>query len=77
MNQAQRIAALVVRLAGFAVLVIGLMGLLYALLVLVRVLNLSGLPGEALWSAFARLILGLLLIGFGKRIGEWLGRGLE
>jgi hypothetical protein len=77
MNQAQRIAALILRLAGFAVLVVGLMGLLYVLLVRVRLGDLSGLPGEALWSALARVFLGLLLIGLGKRIGEWLGKGLE
>ena len=77
MNQAQRTAALIVRLAGFAVLLLGLMSLLFAFFVLVRVGNLAGLPGEALWSAVARVVLGLVLLGLGKRIGLWLGKGLE
>ncbi len=37
MNQAQRTAALIVRLAGLAVLALGLMSLLLAFFVLVRV----------------------------------------
>jgi len=77
MNQAQRTAGLVVRLAGFAVLVIGLLTLVYAIIVLVRVGTLSGFPGQELWSAVIRVLFGLLLIGLGKPIGEWLGRGLE
>jgi hypothetical protein len=77
MNQAQRTAALVVRLAGFAVLVIGLLTLVNALIVLVRLGTLAGLPGQELWSAVIRVLFGLLLIGIGKPIGEWLGRGLE
>ncbi len=77
MNQAQRTAALIVRLAGLAVLILGLMSLLFAFFVLIRVGNLTGLPGEALWSAVARVILGLVLLGLGKRIGLWLGKGLE
>jgi hypothetical protein len=77
MNQAQRIAGLVVRLAGFAVLVIGLLTLVYAIIVLIRFGTLSGLPGQELWSALIRVVFGLLLLGFGKPIGEWLGRGLE
>jgi len=75
-NQAQRTAALIIRLAGFAVLVLGLMGLLYALFVWIRVGNLSGLPGEALWSAVARVLIGLLLLALGRPIGVWLGSGL-
>ena len=77
MNSAQRTAALVVRLAGFAVLILGLMGLLFALSVWIRVGTLSGLPGEALWSAIARVILGLLLLAFGRPIGIWLGSGIQ
>lgn len=77
MNQAQRTAALIVRLAGFALLVIGITGLLYALFVLVRVGDLSGIPAGQLWSSVIRLLLGLVLLAFGRRLGEWLGRGLE
>jgi len=77
MNQAQRTAALVVRLAGFAVLVIGLLTLIYAIIVLVRLGTLAGFPGQELWSALIRVLFGLLLIGLGKPIGDWLGRGLE
>ena len=77
MNQAQQTAGLVVRLAGFAILVIGLLTLVYAIIVLIRVGTLSGLPGQELWSAVIRVLFGLLLIGLGKPIGEWLGRGLE
>jgi hypothetical protein len=77
MNQAQRTAALIVRLAGFALLVIGILGLLYALFVLVRVGDLSGIPAGQLWSSVIRALLGLVLIAFGRRLGEWLGRGLE
>ncbi len=77
MNQAQRIAALIVRLAGLVVLIIGLMTLLYALLVLARAGTLAGFPGQTLWSAVIRMLFGFLLLTFGKRIGEWLGRGLD
>ena len=77
MNQAQRTAALVVRLAGLAVLVIGLLTLLYAIIVLIRFGSLSGLTGVELWSAVIRVLFGLLLIGLGKPIGVWLGRGLD
>lgn len=77
MNQAQRIAALIVRLAGFALLAIGIMGLLYALFVLVRVGDLSAMPSGALWWALIRVLVGLVLLAFGRRLGEWLGRGLE
>ena len=77
MSQAQRTAALIVRLAGFALLVVGLMGLVYLLIVLVRVGDLSGLPAERLWSAITWSLFGLVLLGFGKQIGSWLGKGLE
>ena len=77
MNQAQRTAALIVRLAGFALLAVGVMGLLYALFVLLRVGDLAGMPAGQLWSSFIRILFGLVLIVFGKRLGEWLGRGLD
>jgi hypothetical protein len=77
LNQTQRTAALVVRLAGFALLVIGIMGLLYAVIVFIRVGDLGVLPGERLWSAVIWFFAGLILIGFGRQIGEWLGKGLE
>jgi hypothetical protein len=77
MNQAQRIAALLVRLAGFALLAVGVLGLLYAVFVLVRVGDLTGLPAGQLWWSGIRALLGLVLLALGKPLGEWLGRGLE
>jgi hypothetical protein len=77
MNQSQRIAALVVRLAGFGLLVVGLMGILYALIVLIRVGDLSVMPAERLWSAVFWVLAGIILISSGRQIGQWLGKGLE
>jgi hypothetical protein len=77
LNSAQRTAALIIRLAGFAVLVLGLMGLLYVLFVWLRVGNLAGLAAEAIWSAIARVAIGLLLLALGRPLGVWLGSGLE
>jgi hypothetical protein len=53
------------------------MGLLYALFVLIRAGDLTGMPAERLWSAIIWVLFGLVLLAFAKRLGEWLGRGLE
>jgi hypothetical protein len=77
LNSAQRTAALIVRLAGFAVLVLAVLGLISILIVWLRAGNLAGLPAEAMWSPIARIVIGLLLLALGRPIGVWLGSGLD
>jgi hypothetical protein len=75
-NQSQRTAALVVRLAGFAMVVFGLIRLISFLFILIRVGDLAIFPTGGLWAAIFWLLAGGILLRAGRRIGEWLGRDL-
>ena len=76
MNPAQRTAALIVRLAGFALVVAGLIRLVVFLVAVARVHDASAFPAGLLWAAILWTVGGALLLVAGRPIGEWLGRDL-
>ena len=77
MNQYQRIGTFIIRVVGLVVCAVGLMGLIHILFLQVFGGDSSSIPEQrriasAIWAAF-----GLLLLVLARRLGEFLGRGLE
>ena len=77
MNQYQRIGTFLVRLAGGTVCLMGVLGMLYAMLVKAGVVAATPAHPESATVSAVWLAGGAVLLLTARRVGRWLGRGLD
>jgi hypothetical protein len=77
MNQYQRTGTFIVRLMGFVVGMIGVLGGIHAIAVRAEIEALEpSRPPSPFWSGIW-LATGLALVSSSRVLGRWLGRGLD